>query len=268
MANPTIPEGHPVPTVQAAAELMTGAYGDACREILKGCCFPVFWHEQSEQGSTVLHSGTVTVVRTQTRLFGITAAHVVSGYINDRLSKNVALFFYEKQMPGFQVIDSSDNHPSSRSLDVATIELDEDELALIGKPIIPLSFPFGVPEEGRGIMLAGYPGIDRVPTAAFELDFGLFTALGVARTVTHDQITWAVNREDSAPIRCNTLPPSHDLGGISGGPLIGWFETPAHIATYRLCAIISESRSDIENVVAKRVDCIDQDGKIHPPGIY
>lgn len=268
MAKQTIPQGHPVATEQAAADLAAGKYWDACRDILKGCCFPVFWHEETEQGPMVLHNGTVTVVRTQTRLFGITAAHVVSGYMNDRLSKNVTLFFYEQQMPGFRVIDSSDKHPSFQSLDLATIELDEGELALIGKPITPLSFPFGVPEEGRGIMLAGYPGLDRVQPGALEIDFGLFTALGVARTVTHDQITWAVNREGTAPSRFNTLPPSHDLGGISGGPLIGWFETPSHIATYRLCAVISESRSDIENVVAKRVDCIDQDGKIHPRGIY
>jgi hypothetical protein len=56
-----------------------------------------------------------------------------------------------------EVIDISDE------LDLATLVIDDKLLARIGKEIEPLStWPPRVPQEGRGILLAGYPAIDRL----------------------------------------------------------------------------------------------------------
>jgi hypothetical protein len=55
------------------------------------------------------------------------------------------------------------------------------------------------------------------------------------------------------------------LGGISGGPLIGWFETPDHLAHYVLAGVISEAHQELENVVARRADFISDDGSIAEP---
>jgi hypothetical protein len=76
-------------------------------------------------------------------------------------------------------------------------------------------------------------------------------------------IVWGVDAR--SPDIITDLPPNHRLGGISGGPLIGWFETPGHLAYYVLSGIISEAHQELENVVAVRADYICDDGSIAEP---
>jgi hypothetical protein len=111
-------------------------------------------------------------------------------------------------------------------------------------------------------MLAGYPSVDRTHPKPMEVEWGLFTALCVSRLVIRDQITWVAER---TPDITTDLPPNHRLGGISGGPLIGWFETPGHLAYFTLSGIISEAHQELENVVARRADFIGDDGSIVKP---
>ena len=122
----------------------------------------------------------------------------------------------------------------SDRLDIATFDISEGLIRNIGKEVSPLrGWPPQPPQEGEAIMLAGYPGIDRLEPLNFKANFGLFTALGVARVVSNEQITWAVDREFFINSQNITpLPPNYDLGGISGGPLISWFETPNYYSEH------------------------------------
>ncbi|OJU08822.1 MAG: hypothetical protein BGN86_03655 [Caulobacterales bacterium 68-7] len=105
-------------------------------------------------------------------------------------------------------------------------------------------------------MLGGFPGVERLVVRPLDVNFGLHTVLGIARRVTEDQITWLMEREFEMGA---DLPPNYDLGGISGGPLIGKFMVGG-IETYRLAGIISEAQPALENVVAKRADTLRPDG--------
>jgi hypothetical protein len=157
----------------------------------------------------------------------------------------------------------------SERMDLATINLDEGLLQEAGKPCTPLSWPPMPPEEGRGIMLCGFPGGERIESESFEVNFGLFTGMGIARRVTDSQISWLIEREfqiDDSIL--NSLPRNFNLGGVSGGPLISWFESPNHVAHYRLSGIITEhpdyEQNDVsvERVVAIRADLISEEGRI------
>ena len=200
----------------------------------------------------------MTLLKTPQRLLGVTAAHVVGQYKQDLKSQELTLKLMNVSANNLSIIDINEE------LDLATIDIDEKMYAELkktsGKEIIPLStWPPQAPQEGYGIMLAGYPGQDRL-----DLNFGLFTALDVARRVSSDQITWRIERDHlveggGIPV----LPENYDLGGISGGPLISWFERP--IFHYRLSGIVSEAHKDIENVTIKRADFINSDGSIRKP---
>jgi len=75
----------------------------------------------------------------------------------------------------------------------------------IGKEVEPLStWPPRLPQERRGILLAGYPAVDRLQPKPMELSWGLFTALCIARNTIRDQITWVAER--SSDIKTD-LPP-------------------------------------------------------------
>lgn len=242
------PEGHPI-SVERAKELMAGELADVYRGIVSAACAPIFWHRKP---GPILHNGTVTLARTPKRLLAITAAHVLRQYLDDHSKSPVQLQIMNFRFDNPEIIDISDE------LDLATMAVPDRLLKEAGKVLVPLeNWPPRRPQEGRGIMLGGFPGEDRRETKPM-VDWGLFTALGIARRVLGTQITWRVDRE----FGYGNLPDHHDLGGISGGPLIGWFETPAHFTHYALCGIISEAHQVLENVTAGRADCITDQGLI------
>jgi len=261
------PEGHPI-SAQKAKELLAGNLVDAYRNILKGCCIPIYWFRLNAKNPEILHNGTLTLVRTPKGLLGITAAHVLQTYKSDSDKEPTRLQLDNEVVDDLlgRVIDVSDK------LDLATIAIDEGLLNSFGKAITPLnSWPPQPPEEGKGIMIAGYPAIERLQPESLKVNFGLFTVLGMARVVTETQITWLVEPEyqlENAKIKA---PPSnYNLGGVSGGPLISWFESANHVTHYRLSGIVTEhpdyenSDFSIERLIAIRADVVRDNGTIRP----
>lgn len=248
-----LPANHPI-DIELAKKLIAGNLGNEYRSILKASCAPIFWHRFGTEKQTVLHSATITLIKTPKRLLGVTAAHVIRKYQQDHFDSPVKLQIMNMLFEEPEIIAISDE------LDLATLSISEDQLSQIGKHIVPLSmWPPMLPGEGRGIMLAGYPGDDRFYPSSGKVNFGLFTALGIARRVTGSQITWHADRDESV----GNLPPNQNLGGISGGPLIGWFETANFLAYYAFCGIIKQAHQELENVVAGRADFIAEDGSIN-----
>lgn len=260
-----VPEGHPI-SEEKAKELLEGDLADVCRNILKGCCVPIYWFQCDVKNPEILHNGTLTLLKTPKLILGITAAHVLRAYHEDNKVKNISLQLFNEVTDNLidSVIDISDKY------DLATIAIDEKLLGRLGKAITPLEgWPPKPPQEGRGIMIAGYPGIERMQPEAFKIDFGLFTALVIARTVTQTQITWLLEPEhqlENAKIK--PPPPYYNLGGVSGGPLISWFETENFVTHFCLSGIVTEhpdyEKNDfaIERLVAIRADLIRDDGTI------
>ncbi|GBE06994.1 hypothetical protein BMS3Abin11_00092 [bacterium BMS3Abin11] len=101
------------------------------------------------------------------------------------------------------------------------------------------------------------------------MNFGLFTAIVISRTVTDTQITWLLEPEhqlDNSKI--DPPPPEYNLGGISGGPLISFFESENYISYYCLSGIVTEhpdyenNEFTIERLIAIRADVINEKGRI------
>lgn len=259
-------DGHPIP-IEKAKELLAGDLGKEYRKILMGCCAPIYWYRRDIENPRIAHNGTLTIARTPKTLLGITAAHVVKQYAAD-----IETHPYQLQIMNESVDDLMKRMIDvSEKLDIATMALDEDLLKRLGKT--PLGeWPAWPPQEGKGIMIAGYPAGAREQTRDLEVCFGLFTVIGTARTVTQRQMTWLSEPEfQLAGTTIETPPPQYDLGGISGGPVISWFESGAHITHHRLSAIVTEHPNyaenqdmpPIERLVAIRADAISETGKIY-----
>lgn len=253
------PEDHPI-SVEKAKELLSGDLGEVYREILRGCVIPIYWFPLNKKNQSILHNGTVTLLETPKRIVGITAWHVLESYNNDRRVKKVRLQLMSQVVD--DLLERKIDH--SNRLDIATFDIDDRLIRNLGKEVSPLrGWPPQPPQEGRAIMLAGYPGIDRKEPTNFKVNFGLFTALGVARVVSDEKITWSVDGEffiNNQKVK--QLPPNYDLGGISGGPIISWFETSNYISYYKLSGIITQANQTLENVISKRADFINDDGTI------
>ena len=259
----TPPDGHPIDEERAKA-LMAGDFGNASEEILAKYSAPIFWVSLEKPGEPILHNGTVTFVRTPRRIFAVTAAHVFRQYQDDAKRGKTQLVIGNAPADATLLVDISDKY------DLATIAMNKDVLRLIGKEVTPAGYwPPVPPQEGRGIMLGGYPAGLRNQTAQRMVAFGSFAAMGVARRATEVQITWHLEREFVVENkRIAKLPEGYNLGGISGGPMIAWFESPAKVMFPRLAGILTEHPNygensfSIERIVAVRADLIDENGMI------
>lgn len=259
-----MPEGHPI-SADKAKELMAGPLADVYRNILKKSCAPIFWYWADRKDRAIMHNGTVTFAQTPEGLLGITAGHVLRAYLADAQRCSITLQIWDAHITDMRDrIISLDDH-----LDIGTFRVDERLLKAIGKEIVPLgNWPPRPPQERRGIMLAGYPAVER-KAESNDVTFGLFTALVIARTVTDKQITWLIEPDAQLPAaKIPAPPPRYGLGGVSGGPLISWFESKSYIATYTLSGIITEhpdyeqNEFTVERVIAVRADVIQDSGRI------
>jgi hypothetical protein len=231
--------------------------GRTYREIARKCMSPIMWF-RPQPPFEILHSGTITVVQTDSRVFGITARHVLDEYFRDAdATKDVHVQIWDQRIDQIKVIDCSETR------DLATIELDESLVKVL--ELEPLKWPPRLPTEKGGLILAGYPGVWREQLQhPMEVDWGIFSAITRARTVTADQVTVLISREEWAE---NTLPLNCNLGGISGGPIIGIFDGP--IFSYGLCGIIKEqpdyinSYFSIERIVGTLAHFISESGQIY-----
>jgi hypothetical protein len=256
---------HPI-SLDRAKELLAGDLGDVYRRILMDCCVPIFWFRLDVKQAVIAHNATLTIVQTAKSLLGVTAAHVFRQYLTDLKAAPLRLQLGNEVVEDLRdrVIDVSDR------LDIATFAFDEPLVRRLGRT--PLgAWPPRPPQEDKGIMIAGYPAVERIESKDFTVNFGLFTGLGVARTVTDKQVTWLMERDEQLTnAKIPPLPPQYDLGGISGGPLISWFESENFVSHHRLSAIVIEhpdykNNKDIpalERLIAVRADSIAESGKI------
>ena len=82
------PEGHPL-TVERAKALIAGDLGHVYRSILRASCAPIFSYRLGGADWSILHNGTLTLVKTPKRLLGITAAHVLLQYQKDHAASQI-----------------------------------------------------------------------------------------------------------------------------------------------------------------------------------
>lgn len=253
------PEGHPV-SVDRAKELMRGDLGRYHYEILARICSPLYWHFPDDKGvRRISANGTLSYVQSEERVFGVTAAHVVNGYLKEEAEPGCVLQL------GNAVL-SADVIDIDEKLDLATLRLCEATLAAVGKEIMPVSLcrSGDIPQEGRGIMMCGYIGEERRQRNRRQVDWGMLGVVGVARRVSDEQITWIPDHENHVSVPgVPQLTRNKDLGGISGGPLIAWFERPkTYLSYFSLAGVIKEANAELEYVVASRSHFIRADGKI------
>ena len=245
------PADHPIKPEQAKL-LIAGDLGAQYRDILAQLCSPIYWHDgQPQNGSGIQSNGTVTYARIGDQIVGITAAHVVRGFEKAQ-DTGLCILQIGNAAYDLDIIAIDDD------LDLAVLRLPTATIAGLGKPILPLSLcrPGDVVQEQRGIMLAGFPGEDRLEETGQPVGWGLFVAIGIARRVNEAQITWSPDYENNIPAKgIPDLPRNKNFGGISGGPLVGLFEKAGGSLLYfSLAGIVVQANSDLDVVVARRLD--------------
>ena len=186
----------------------------------------LFWNRRSLLGTLATNNGSAFFVDTGSRIFGVTAEHVVQGYLNDKekaprhiicqLGTIEAPFDLEGRLVG----------RGTSAIDIATFEVTRDELAALDKQAITLpelSLPAPTPEGA--VFIVGFPGSRRLWLGRKTLSFGTFGWCGPLTRATSTQLSVAFEREFWVPTDASSGPaPKLRLGGLSGGPMLAPLE--------------------------------------------
>jgi hypothetical protein len=134
------PEGHPI-SFEKAIALVNGPLGRVYRDIALSCTAPLLWFRPSDEPCRILHNGTLTVVKTSSRVFGITTAHVLKQYEKDARDGDVSEQLGQYRIDAVQIIDSSDRR------DLVTCEVSEEIIHAL--KIEPAEWPPELPTHRR-----------------------------------------------------------------------------------------------------------------------
>lgn len=232
-------------------------------ERLVGSTPMLSWQAQRfETDPPIARNGSASLIRTPERILGITAAHVVDGYIAEKQSCSRI----EATLGGLQFDLEERVIACCRTLDIATFAVDERELLRIGFNVLEGAWPPITPMAGDFIVFAGWPGCERHITPDIVTG-GAWT--GIARAqVSGDIITIDIDHSQGllSPVPgVPPPPPNYEVGGISGGPLMTILPRDRGF-DWRLGGVMIQGTAAWDIVRAVRADAIAADGSIRDEG--
>jgi hypothetical protein len=219
------------------------------------------WHGRRTDGCGVISEGaSAFLVRTPAGILGVTAAHVVDGFVTARsYSKDITA-----TLGGFSFDLEERLINRGERVDIATFRVSEADLPTIGFQPLEQAWPPATPASKGIVLLAGWPGHERIVGAA-QVTGGIYVGWGSA-DITDLQITVRVDHDQGtiSPIPGVPMPPAgFEFGGISGGPvMVIDADDSGHKIGWRVGGVISEGKPDYDYIVAARADVIQDDGHI------
>jgi hypothetical protein len=229
-----------------ATALLKGEFGKVLLKNMINYVTSVAWGEFSGGDFKIDNSGTAFFLNLGEGTFIVTAAHVYEGYL-DAKSKNTNL----RCVLGSLEIDLEarcKGYIGSKKLDVATFHIEPNELERTNKHIC-----YGASKrvtEGSGVLIGGFPGLEREKVDAQEYSFGLYAALTPVNSSSDRHFGCVLDRAGWIDTFGQGLPEiGYDMGGMSGGPAFLFQESEGAIITWDLAGVIYSSSTELGEVV-------------------
>lgn len=223
-------------------------------------CAPVFYEDA--KGET--HNGTMTFLRTDEELLGITNKHVARSVAESaEAGKNCKV--------GGAPLEPDRLIAEHRQFDLATYRLSDVLLANVGlladgsgdpakhQPATVTEWPPVPASEGAPVMYGGYPGDHRSSLADGNVEFGFFWFANKVLSLSDRNIGMVINSENSISVGDRPIKAGSDLGGWSGGPVFRVIQENA-IERLELSGIIYECSGDTGIVLAHPLIDLNPDG--------
>lgn len=162
-------------TVKVA--LLKGDFGNALLKNMMNYVTSLAWGDYKDGNYKIHNSGTAFFLNLGAATFFVTAAHVYEGYVEAKLKDpNLRCFL------GSMEVDLKARCIGclgSKRLDIATFSIELEEVEKLNKHVCygAASWPPEKVSEGAGILIGGFPGLEREQVDAQEYSFGLYAAL-------------------------------------------------------------------------------------------
>lgn len=225
---------------------MLGAY----QQWAKSLCAPVFWRDKNGN----LHNGTMTFVRTQTDVLGVTNAHVADGIstCTDEPGRGCQL--------GGAHLDPARLIARHPTMDLATFRLSDVMLNVSGHQAATVpDWPPQPPSQGKPVMYGGYPGMYREELTDNNFGFTFAWFASTVQSVSQQNVGMVLQISTSNSVSSKRIPENADLGGWSGGPVFRVVDSD-NIERLELAAIIYEYSGNYEIAFAHPLSDLLPDG--------
>jgi hypothetical protein len=233
--------GPPEITKEARARALGAVLGKAEGELVASYTAPLCWVIREPDGSYRACNGSAFFLDAGAGVFGVTAAHVISGWQESRTQQNVVAC-HVGDLPlnldgRHAIIDAHDE------IDIATFRISAEEVRTTGKTILTgyqsAWSPPTPPQRDCGVSYAGFPGVERRLSLPHEISFGIATGGGVVSSISETDICSLIEREHLIATLGEGLPPeNYDFGGISGGPMLMAVEYRGLLRTWALAGVV------------------------------
>ena len=252
---------------EQAINFISGSIGKYLLEGMMSYVTSITWGRFNDGIYEVFSSGTAFILNLGQGPFLVTAAHVYEGYLE---AKEREIFF--RSTLGDLEFDFEKNLRctlGSKALDIAIFSISDLQIRQLGKQVAyantdHISQPVN---EFDGVILCGFPGIERAQLGNQEYEFGLYVALTPVSSSSHRHFGCVFNRGSWIDTIGKGLPAAgYDLGGMSGGPAFRFKESPAGIVSWEFSGVIYDATNSLgEIILIHHANFIMPDGKLNSP---
>jgi hypothetical protein len=192
---------------------------------------PLFWILRRDNGDELMKGGSAFLIDTGVRTFGVTAAHVVTEYLEDTKSPQfLRCMLGSKLGPAVPIPLGDRIIDANVDIDIATFELSDEEIMKTGLTVLKgfyhPNWPPPLAQENRGVTYCGFPGIARMWLAPREISFGIVSMAGIATSSHERAVSILIEREHLIQVHGDEpMPANYDFGGMSGGPILAIVDT-------------------------------------------
>lgn len=204
---------------------------------------PIFWGVQNNGELVVENNGTAFILNTGKRTFVVTAAHVYESYVKALKSGNCS----KSQLSNlaFDLSERLISCVGSSAIDIATFEITAPEILNLDKSVLYGSNSAWPPLscfEGQAIVVAGFPGLERVHVDNKSYSFGVHCINTPASSVSERHFGCGLDRKYWVDLFGKGFPErNYDFGGLSGAPALALEESSEGIISWRLAGVVYEA---------------------------
>lgn len=250
-----------------ATELLRGEFGNVLLKNMMNYVTSIAWGQFSNGDFKIDNNGTAFFLDMGAGPFFVTAAHVYEGYSEAKL-KNPNL----RCVLGSLEIDLEarcKGYLGSKKLDIATFRIKAAEVKQANKHICygAGKWPIEKVSQGAGVLIGGFPGLEREKLDVQEYSFGLYAALTPVNSSSDRHFGCVLERSGWIDTFGHGLPKvGYDMGGMSGGPAFLFHESAGSIVTWDLAGVIYSSSTEIGEVLfCHHSQFIQSDGSLCEP---
>src|SRR5436190_14610274 len=242
----------PTPTIDEARQLVQGPFGRALHESIHQYVRPLWWLDGNRNRIDRIRNGTTFYLDCGHGPLGVTAGHVYNEFATH--TEHGA-----RCRVGAGPASDLRNRLISRGeeTDIATYRVTAEEVRQLGGVILT-GYQEGWPpkpaEVNRGLIFAGFPAVERKLLEEQHIEWGIYSALGIASSVSDRDVSCLLERHEWVPTPGAAVPEEgYDLGGMSGAPVLSIVH--GDVVGWRLAGVVYACSREIGEIVrAARAD--------------